>query len=52
MMHASLPASGWHCRPVMTLPLAMIGPALERARFFASITAVSQTMLPVWTSTA
>ena len=23
MMHASLP-SGWHCRPVITLPLAMM----------------------------
>ena len=30
MMQASLPASGWHWRPVMTLPLAMIGPALAR----------------------
>ena len=30
----SRPASGWHWRPVITLPLAMIGPPLVGARLF------------------
>ncbi len=52
MMHESFVAAGWHCRPVMTLPFATIGPAVARAGNFGSSTLVSHTSLPVRASTA
>jgi hypothetical protein len=51
-MQASLPACGWHCRPSITLPLAMIGPELADARAVASSTFVSHTSAPVLASMA
>jgi len=52
MMQESLVASGWHWRPVMTLPFAMMGPELALARTPALSTCVSQARLPVRASTA
>ena len=44
--------AGWHWRPVMTLPLATIGPELARAGSVGSSTGVSHTSLPVRASIA
>ena len=47
-----LVACGWHWRPSITLPLAMIGPELALTDIFGSNTAVSHTSFPVRASTA